>query len=371
LKQKIQVLHIIKSLGRGGAEMLLPETLKCHDKNTFAFHYVFFLPWKNQMVDDIERNGGKVTCFASRNNIEIMMNVFKIVEYIRKNDIKLIHAHLPWAGILARIVGKVSGVPVIYSEHNKLERYHWITRFVNICTMGLLSTLIAVSNDVAQSVYRYKPKLKIPFRVIPNGVNIDYFRRASDGMNIRNKLGIPVGAPIVGTIAVFRTQKRLDVWIDIAKAVLDKISNAHFVVVGDGPLRDRLIEKRDRLGLQTKIHFPGLETEVRPYLEGFDVFMMSSLHEGLPVALLEAMSMECAIVSTNAGGIKEVVRDGVDGLLTAVDNTEQLTNQVCSMLSNPEMRLTFGRRARERIVSSFSIRSMVDDLERLYKETIK
>ena len=70
--QKIKILHIIKSLGRGGAEMLLPETLKIHDKTKFEFHTIYFLPWKNQMVEAIENAGGKVTCFSASNNIKWM-----------------------------------------------------------------------------------------------------------------------------------------------------------------------------------------------------------------------------------------------------------------------------------------------------------
>ncbi len=76
---KIKILHIIKSLGRGGAEMLLPETLKLHDKTKFEFYFIYFLPWKDQMVSEIEENGGSVKCFSAANNVHLMLQIPRVI----------------------------------------------------------------------------------------------------------------------------------------------------------------------------------------------------------------------------------------------------------------------------------------------------
>src|SRR5687768_2840015 len=110
VKKPTPILHIIKSLGRGGAETLLPETLGQHDKEKYQFHYIYFLPWKYQMVNAIEKAGGTVTCLSARNNIAIIRKVFQIVKYVRQHKIQLIHCHLPWAGIVGRMVGKLTGI---------------------------------------------------------------------------------------------------------------------------------------------------------------------------------------------------------------------------------------------------------------------
>src|SRR5687768_2814854 len=154
--RKLKILHIIKSLGRGGAEMLLPETLKLHTKSEFEFHYIYFLPWKNQMVESIEQYGGKVNCFSASNNLSIALQVWAIVRYIRQNKIDVIHAHLPWAGIVSRVAGRLAGTAVVYTEHNKQERYHFVTRILNLLTINLCSLVIAVSQDVAQSLKKNK-----------------------------------------------------------------------------------------------------------------------------------------------------------------------------------------------------------------------
>src|SRR4051812_13871587 len=104
---QIAILHIIKSLGRGGAETLLPETLAKHDQSKYNFHYIYFIPWKDQMVGAIREAGGTVTCYSAKNNLAIMAKIPSIVAYVKKHKIKLIHCHLPWAGITGRIVGKL------------------------------------------------------------------------------------------------------------------------------------------------------------------------------------------------------------------------------------------------------------------------
>src|SRR5688500_12288765 len=166
-----KILHLIKSLGRGGAEMLLSETLKIHNKDNFEFHYGYFLPWKDQMVESLRIHGGLVTCFRANNNIQLMAKVWSVARYVRTNQIELIHAHLPWAGVLARIVGKVTGVPVVYTEHNKQERYHIATRLMNLGTMNLQKVIIAVSSDVAESLRKHKTSLRPALLTILNGVN--------------------------------------------------------------------------------------------------------------------------------------------------------------------------------------------------------
>jgi glycosyltransferase involved in cell wall biosynthesis len=366
---KVKVLHIIKSLGRGGAEMLLPETLRLHDHSQFEFHYIYFLPWKDQMADSLKHEGGRVACLPSANNIELILKARGIVRYIKQNNIQLIHAHLPWAGIVARMVGKMTGVPVMYTEHNKQERYHYATRWLNLATMNWLTRLIAVSKDVEGSIRKFKPSLTAHLQTIFNGVNTKHFAPGVfNGSQVRKSLNIPVEAPVIGTVAVFRSQKRLAEWMNIAASVIKEIPNAHFIIVGDGPLKNDLYETRKRLKLEPCIHFAGLQTEVRPYLAAFDIYMMSSVFEGLPVALLEAMSMGIPVISTDAGGIKEVVRHNEEGLLLEVDQWPQLAGCVVTLVNDGERRKKFGTAARKRCEEAFSMERMVKALEETYTQ---
>ena len=363
---KIKILHIIKSLGRGGAEMLLPETLKSHNKEQFEFHYLYFLPWKNQMVEGIEKAGGKVVNMTATNNIKLMLQANKVIKYIKENNINLIHCHLPWAGFLGRWIHWRTGVTVLYTEHNKQERYHFITRFLNKFSFNSQSKAIAVSEDVAASIKK-NINPSIPVTTILNGVDTDRFVRERQlGIELRKKYNIPEDAILLGNIAVFRFQKRLKEWIDLFKLVHDKNPNIYGCIIGDGPLNEEIRSHLKAQGLEDKIIMPGLQTNVMPWLSAIDIFLMTSQFEGLPIALLEAMSMGCAVVSTDAGGIVEVIRNNEDGFLLPVDQWNELEHPLNKLLQNHASIQQWGEKARNRVVNSFSMKTMVKELEAEY-----
>jgi glycosyltransferase involved in cell wall biosynthesis len=302
--------------------------------------------------------------------MSLILKAGALARYIRENEIELIHAHLPWAGILSRIAGKLTGVPVVYSEHNKQERYHFLTRWMNALTINFLTEVIAVSADTARSIQTNIPWIRSPVRIICNGVDTKKFNRAVvNGERIRVALGIPEEAIIVGTVAVFRAQKRLDLWIKTAASIIESHKDVHFILVGDGPLRSRLESDLNKCSpeVQERIHLAGLQVDVKPYHAVFDIYLMTSLFEGLPVALLEAMSMECPVVATDAGGIREVVRDKIDGLLCDVNQPEQLLPLIRLLLDTKVLRDRYGKQSRQRVKQNFSLEKMVSDLESVYR----
>jgi glycosyltransferase involved in cell wall biosynthesis len=363
---KIKVLHIIKSLGRGGAEMLLQETLKLHNENLFEFHYIYFLPWKNQMVEGIESAGGIVKLIPAKNNIELILCARKIIKYITVNKIDIVHCHLPWAGFVGRVVHKFLRIPLIYTEHNKQERYHTITKLLNKFTFNWQSVVIAVSNDVADSIQKnIHPKIQI--KTILNGVDVDTFiKNKEERQQLRIQYNIEEDSVFIGTIAVFRFQKRLKEWITVFKKIHAEHPTVRGCIIGDGILKEEIMEHLKKEQMEGYIIFPGLQTNVIPWLSAIDIFMMTSEFEGLPIALLEAMSMSCAVVCTEAGGIKEVIRNGKDGFTDQVENWESLDRLLDYLIQNPSEIKNYGQLARDRVINSFSLNSMVQNTENLY-----
>jgi glycosyltransferase involved in cell wall biosynthesis len=368
---RIKVLHLIKSLGRGGAETLLPETIRQHNAGAFEFVVGYFLPWKNQMVDAITDAGVKVFCFDATNNIKMLFNAYKIRRFCEANQIQIIHCHLPWAGFVGRLIHKATGIPVVYTEHNMQERYHFLTRFLNKFTFNWQSSVVSVSHDVGDSIRRnIAPRIRQV--TVANGVNTDKFVRDEKiGREIRRKFNIPAGSVVVGTIAVFRFQKRLLEWLEVAAAVHAVVPESVFIIVGAGPLKEEVENKVAELGLGDAVIMPGLQEDVKPWLSAMDIYMMSSVFEGLPIALLEAMSMSCAVITTNAGGIKEVIRPDVDGLVVDVDEWKNLATHVISLSSDRQRLGILAGAARARASDKFSIARMVGELEGLYHEIIK
>jgi glycosyltransferase involved in cell wall biosynthesis len=443
LPNPIRILHLIKSLGRGGAEKLIPETASVHDQTRFEFHCLYFYHQENNIVDELEAAGIKVHLIPS-SNLGLFFQIGKVREFVKEFKIDIIHAHLPWAGILSRLAGRKLNVPIVYTEHNTWDRYNTISYWGNRLTFKWQDVAIAVSNEVALSMqlnsifdpYRRGGRLKV--RVIQNGVNTEVFRRETedgrrkteDGTSLRaeerseaissngietedrrrkteelrtknqeardkrqeidasdshrleilpipnpqspnpqslkERLSIPSNAPVIGKVAVFRSQKRLWIWVDIALKILEQCPETHFLLVGDGEWRERILDQIRDSGKGEHFHWVGVQKQVIPYLSIMDIYLSTSEFEGLPIAMLEAMSCEVPVVATRAGGIGEMVQHGVQGFLTEIEDYEDLVNYTVQLIRDPELHARFAAAARERVVEQFSMKRMVRELEEVY-----
>jgi L-malate glycosyltransferase len=368
--QPYRVLHLIKGLGRGGAERLLADGARVVNRTKFAYQYAYFLPWKNAFVAELEASGAEVTCFPRRNSGTIILSAFTIARFCKQRRIDLMHCHLPVAGIVGRLAGRIAGIPVVYTEHNLMQRYHPWTRMMNIRTWDWQKAVIAVSHGVADSIQSHL-KSPVPVRVIQNGVPVQsLIRSTEDRLEIRQQLGIPPDAPVIGTVAVFRIQKNLPDWIRAARMIKNSNPDCHFLLVGDGPLRKEVEREIHSAGLSDAVHLTGLQENVTPYYSAMDIFMSSSIFEGLPIALLEAMAMNLPVVATTVGGVPEIIDNELTGILVEPENPELLAAKATSLLNNEPLRNGIGSAARLVIESRFNISKMTAQLEMLYGEIL-
>lgn len=366
-----RVFHLIKGLGRGGAETLLSEGLGHADRAEFEYGYGYFIPWKDALVPSLREQGAEVVCFDKPRGASIVLSARQVAKFVNEWRADILHCHLPLSGVAGRLAGRIAGVPVVYTEHNKLERYHSFTRYANLLTWGMQSTVVAVSNEVAGSIRRHS-RSSTPVQIVLNGIDTARFTNdPATSRRLRDELGVPARAPIVGTVAVFRRQKRLDLWLRAARLLLDEHPDVHFVLVGDGPLRREIEMLNNALALTDSVHFVGLKPDVRPYLAVMDIFMTSSAVEGLPLALLEAMAMRRPAVATAVGGVPEVIQHGVNGFLVEPGDPKVLAEQVSRVLSSLESQTDLIERGRQTVEERFGIARMVRNLEDIYRAVLE
>lgn len=365
------MFQLIKSFGRGGAETLLLAMFGARDEKRFRFTFGYFLHWKNQVADELRVQGAEVHCFDADGNLGMLRRIFSVSSYLKKQQIDILHCHLPWAGLVGRVAGWMAGVKVVYTEHNKQERYHFVTRWLNRVTFSWQGCAIAVSQEVAASIST-NISSRLPVHVVTNGVDLSlYFKDKRVRDESRATHGIEEGCLVIGLVAVFRVQKRLRLWLETAAAVKPKLHRVKFMLVGDGPCRQEVEDTIRSLSLSEFVLLPGLQKDPRPYYACFDLFLMTSEFEGLPVALLEAMAMEIPVVATNAGGTGEVINHEKEGLLFPVaSNAEELATACASLLSDEKRRTAYGRHARQRISEQFSIDRMMRRIEDIYEDQL-
>ncbi|HEX6201452.1 MAG TPA: glycosyltransferase [Thermoanaerobaculia bacterium] len=365
---KRRVFHLIKGLGRGGAEGLLPQQVSrrggCYD---YAVGY--FLPHKAELAPDLVAAGAEVTCFGARGAAGMLARTGAVARWLREGGADVCHAHLPLAGVVGRLAARRAGVPLVYTEHNLLERYRPPTRWADLATWRWQRLVVAVSADVAASIRRHAGE-RVPVEVVLNGIDVErYAAPPGAGEALRRAYGIAAGAPLVGTVAVMRRQKRLDRWLEAAAGIAAAQPGARFLVVGDGPLRGETEAHAGRLGLAGRVVFAGLRADVARHLAAMDVVLVSSDYEGLPLAVLEAMAAGRPVVAPAVGGLPEVLDEGCGRLVPPAD-AAALADAVLDLVADPALAARLGEAAQRRAGERFGIERMTRDLEAIYDRVL-
>jgi glycosyltransferase involved in cell wall biosynthesis len=201
-------------------------------------------------------------------------------------------------------------------------------------------------------------------------VNLSYFKETSA---VRESFGIPREDFVVGNIAHIRPLKGHRYLLQAAKIVIEDCPNTTFLIVGrekTREAREALEAQATQLGIREKIIFTGFREDAIRILAACDLFVLSSLYEGLPVALLEAMALGKPPVVTAVGGIPEVVTDGVDGFLVQPKDYEGLANRIIALIRDGELRGQISGRAAKKIEEKFSLRDMIGRVEDIYNQVL-
>jgi glycosyltransferase involved in cell wall biosynthesis len=321
------------------------------------------------MVRELEAAGAEVTLLRS-NAVAPILQILRLADYLRRTRVTLVHCHLPVSGVAARLAAGMAKVPVIYTEHNLQESYHPLVRRLNRATWRLQRQVVAVSESVARSIEANIGRSRL-VTVIPNGVDLDRFTPAPElALPTRRALGFDPDALVVGTVARFRRQKRLDDWLRAAAELRRRWPGARFLLVGEGPLSAELEALAGKLGLAGAVRFAGLQEDVRPYLAAMDVFLQASEFEGFPVAILEAMAMARPVVATSVGGVPEALSSETVGCLVEPRDPAALVDAVSALLADEGRRRDIGRAAREHVSRHYSVKVMQIRLEDLYEQVL-
>jgi L-malate glycosyltransferase len=319
-----------------------------------------------QLAEKLQSAGIKPIYFDSLNNFKSFK---QLVHLLRNENIHILHLADRrstliggFAGLFCRktkIVSTVHGLPEFPKSKLKSIKY-----FLSACLFVLvlrfcIDAVICVSKDMESWWKRYMPPAKL--FMVHNGVQLDIINR-SVPLSKANK-----EQKVVGTVGRLDTVKGLTFYLEAARRVIDASDqNLLFYLVGQGPLEDDLKAMAKRLGIEDKVCFLGHKKDVIAVMAGLDVFVLSSVHEGLPYVLLEAMALSRPIVCTNVGGIKEIIDHNVEGLLVAPKQPDELARAIGYLLNNSEFATELGRRARAKVEKHFSAHVMGQKTNAVY-----
>jgi glycosyltransferase involved in cell wall biosynthesis len=290
---------------------------------------------------------------------------------VRGGRYDVVHSHSPLLAALARIAARTMPRrrrPVLVAtEHNVWAAYAATTRAVNAATFGWDDAHLAVSEEVRRSVpTRWRDRVE----VLVHGVVLDEVRAVGgERKAVRAELGIDDDDVVVVTIANYRVHKAWPVLLACARTVLDEAPAVRFVAVGQGPLAREVEELHERLALGERFLLLGRRPDAVRILAAADVFVLSSVQEGLPVALMEALALGLPVVATNVGGIPEAVSDGVEGVLVPPGRPAELAAAVLEVVRDPARRARLAAAAARR-GEDFDITRAVARTEALYRRLL-
>jgi glycosyltransferase involved in cell wall biosynthesis len=278
----------------------------------------------------------------------------------------VIHAHDPMAVALAAMALKMTNdlamPPLVVASRRvdfHLKRHafsRWKYRQIDafIAASRLIGTILVDDGIPADRI-----------DTVHDGVNLGHID-AQPVVDAHGAFWLPTGAPIVGNVAALAPHKGQKHLVAAAARVVRKVPDARFLIVGGGELRDSLERQVKDLGLSHHVFLTGFRNDVLGLVKSFDLFVMSSVTEGLGSAVLEAMACGRAVVATRAGGIPEAVDDGVTGILTAPHDEAAMAEAVVALLEDPARRDRFGRAGRARVETAFSVDQMVERTLEVY-----
>ena len=271
-----------------------------------------------------------------------------------------------------RLAARYSRVPVILSALHSTGWPDGVGTLNRLLT-GITTGFIAVASAHGQHLVKEEGFPKDKVFVIPNGIDTERFQFNPQGRDAwRTKLGIPADSPTVGIVAALRSEKNHLLFVRAAHGVLQTISNAHFVIVGDGPERGAIEALITELGVGNNVHLAGCTHEIPEVLSAADMFALTSDNEASPVSIMEAMSCQRPVVAPDVGSIAESVIEGETGFMVPAGDLEKTIDRWTKILSDQQLTAAMGKAGRDHVVAQSSLDSMTNGytelVERLFDE---
>lgn len=380
--EKIKVCHIITKLELGGAQQVALYIVSNLDKEKFI---PILITGKGGLLDEeaAKLKGIKVfftsTIIRQIRPCKDIFGFLKILRILIKERPQVVHTHSSKAGILGRWAAYFAGVPIIvHTIHgfgfNEFQKSFIKTLLIwaEKITARITDKLIIVTREDKLKGLKYKIGTEEKYILIRAGIDTNLHKNLQISKEKKKEeLGILSEQKVITTIGSFKPQKNLKDFIKTARNVSESLRNCVFLIVGDGEQRKDLEFQIFASGLKDKVKLLGWRNDIPELLAVTDVFALTSLWEGLPRTIIEAMCLKLPVVAYAVDGAKELVKDGETGYLIKPFDTQKMAERIIELLKQENTAKSFGQRAYENITQEFDIKYMLRQQEDLYAKLIK
>ena len=387
LNRKIRIAHLITGIGSGGAGEDTLCTIEGLDKVKYQIDLIMGKKLRDDKLKRIRNKGInfiQIQPFRSRYHfLYDSILLLKLMILFKKGHYDIIHTHTTKSGILGSIAAKLAGVPIIIHglEINALEVCS--SKFIKIIKMFLEKMIskftdayISVSEIVSQKYLEYGIGKKAKYFKIRSGIELNKFLNAREDMDIRQtsqELGINREDFVIGNVGRLVESKGHYFLFQAIKKILE-IRNSRpvkLLLIGEGEDKEKLIKYAKELNLEKNVIFTGYRENVEELMVLMDIFVLTSLREGLSRVLVEAAAAGLPSIAFNIDGIPEIIKDNHNGFLVEPRNVIQLAEKISKYIDNKPLVLMHGRNGREFVKGKWSIEGMVKETEQIYNDLVE
>jgi sugar transferase (PEP-CTERM/EpsH1 system associated) len=373
----VHVAHVVHRFAVGGMENGLVNLVNRLDPQRYR-HTIIALTDVTEFRSRITASNVELVAMDKRPGKDPRAYL-RLMSFLRHARPAIVHTRN--IGTLdAVFVARLAGVRVrVHGEHGwdmhdlqgRSRKYRFLRR---ICA-PFVQRFVAVSADLAQWLHESTGIARGRITHIVNGVDCERFQpRSQDRSNLTSGLDIPADAIVVGTVgrleAVKGHEQLLRAWPLVERRLAAAGRAARLLIVGDGSLRNTLEALARELGIAERVIFTGMRTDIPQLLQAMDVFVLPSLNEGISNTLLEAMACGVPVVANRVGGNPELIDDRVTGLLVDAGDNQRMAEAIATLVLDDKLRATMAAAARQRAVAEFSLETMVQRYDDLYREVL-
>ena len=387
MKRKIKVAHIIARMITGGADENTLFTVQGLNKDRYEVDLIMgeqfdesvFNKVKNINFNIIQIKGLK----WKLNYLYDPIVLIKFIKLMRKNRYDIVHTHTTKAGILGRVAAHLSGVPVIvHGLHGSTFQafnsglLNWLLFLSERLIGRFTDAYVSVSKVLSEKYIERRIGKKENYHTIYSGMKLETFFEVRGKIDCRKKqkeLGIGVEDFVIGNVARLEKRKGHKFLIEAFRKVIEERKDCplKLLIIGEGEERGNLESYAKEANLEKKVIFTGYREDVEELMALMDIFVLTSLREGLPQVLVQAAAVGIPSVAFNVDGVPEIIKDNYNGFLVRARDVGQLENRIAKYMNNKELVLLHGRNGREFIENKWSIKGMVDRIDKIYQNLVR
>ena len=357
---RAKILLVVRNLDVGGMERMIIELVNSIDRDQFE-SLLCTIEDPGQLADSLVASGTRLIPLQKGPGLS-MRCVLKLRGVIKQEGIDLIHTHNETASFYATLANRLllKPRPIIHTKHGRGTPDNKKSVIRNRLSSMLTDIVVAVSDDVKSLCHdlEWVPERKL--RTIINGVGLDPYVRAAERRADRSEF-------VFGHIGRLSTVKNQGLLIRAFSQVQKSVPGARLVIVGDGSKRAELAALVKELDIEDEVDLAGYRSDIPEQLSGVDCFVLSSLSEGTPLVVIEAMAAGCPVIATDVGGLRAMIDEGETGFLVKSQDQQALAERMTFLANNKDECRRMGQKAQRNALDNYSVKDMARQYEDLYR----